>query len=125
MRLLLDTHIYLWWLIESMALPPRARELVEEAEAVFVSTVSIWEAGIKWQAGKLPVSPEDLAAGIGSCGFIELPVVTPHAVMVSTLPLHHRDPFDRMLIAQAMAEPLHLVTSDKVMENYSSVVKLV
>ncbi len=125
MRLLLDTHIYLWWLIESADLPARARNLVNEAEAVFVSTVSIWEAGIKWQAGKLPVAPEALAAGISRCGFVELPVEMRHAVMVSTLPLHHRDPFDRMLIAQAMSEPMHLVTSDRVMENYSGLIQLV
>lgn len=125
MKLLLDTHIYLWWLIEASALPRRARELAAEADAVYVSTVSIWEAGIKWQAGKLPVAPEDLATGIGDCGFIELPVTMPHAVMASKLPLHHRDPFDRMLIAQAMAEPLHLVTSDRALEDYSSLVLMV
>lgn len=125
MRLLLDTHIYLWWLIESADLPTRARKLINEAEAVFVSTVSIWEAGIKWQAGKLPVAPEDLVDGIGRCGFIELPVEMRHAVMVSTLPLHHRDPFDRMLVAQAMSEPMHLVTSDRIMENYSGLIQLV
>ncbi|MCM0045493.1 MAG: type II toxin-antitoxin system VapC family toxin [Burkholderiaceae bacterium] len=125
MKLLLDTHIYLWWLINATALPRRAGELIAEAEAVFVSTVSIWEAGIKWQAGKLPVAPEDLATGIGQCGFAELPVMAPHAVAASRLPLHHRDPFDRMLIAQAMAEPLHFVTSDRALGEYSSLVTIV
>jgi PIN domain nuclease of toxin-antitoxin system len=125
MKLLLDTHIYLWWLIEAADLTRRARELIAEAEAVFVSNVSIWEAGIKWQAGKLPVAPEDLATGIERCGFIELPVMMPHAVMASKLPLHHRDPFDRMLIAQAMAEPLHLITSDRMLEDYSTLVRIV
>ena len=125
MKLLLDTHIYLWWLLDSRDLSGQARELISTCETAYVSTVSIWEAGIKWQAGKLPVPPEDLAEGIGQCRFVELPVTMPHALMASKLPFHHRDPFDRMLIAQAIAEPLHLVTSDKALESYSSLVRLV
>lgn len=125
MKLLLDTHIYLWWLLDSRELSARARELISNCDTAYVSTVSIWQAGIKWQAGKLPVPPEELADGIGQCGFTELPVSMQHALTASKLTFHHRDPFDRMLIAQAIAEPLHLVTTDKVMESYSSLIKLV
>jgi PIN domain nuclease of toxin-antitoxin system len=125
MKLLLDTHIYLWWLLDAEELSARARELISTCETAYVSTVSIWEAGIKWQAGKLTVPPEELADGISQSRFTELPVTMPHALTASKLPFHHRDPFDRMLIAQAIAEPLHLITSDKVMENYSSLIKLV
>lgn len=125
MKLLLDTHIYLWWLLDSKDLSPQARELISLCEEAYVSTVSIWEAGIKWQAGKLPVPPEALADGIRESQFIELPVTLPHALTASKLPFHHRDPFDRMLIAQSLAEPLHLLTADKTLESYSSLVKLV
>ncbi len=125
MKLLLDTHIYLWWLLDSRELSALARELISTSETAYVSTVSIWEAGIKWQAGKLPLPPEVLAEGIGQCEFLELPITLAHALTASKLPFHHRDPFDRMLIAQALSEPLHLVTADKTLESYSSLVKLV
>lgn len=125
MRLLLDTHIYLWWLTDSSELPTRGRELIAKADAIFVSTVSIWEAGIKWQAGKLPIAPEALADGIERCKFIELPVSASHSVQVARLPLLHRDPFDRMLVAQATAEPMHLLTSDRALRSYSDLVCIV
>ncbi len=125
MRLLLDTHIYLWWLTDSPALGARARELVARSDAVYVSTVSIWESGIKWQAGKLPVPPDDLVMGIERCKFVELPITSRHAVAASRLPPHHLDPFDRMLVAQTIAEPMHLLTSDKALESYSALVQIV
>lgn len=125
MKLLLDTHIYLWWLLDSENLTASAREMIANCDAAYISTASIWEAGIKWQAGKLPVSPEALADGISQCKFLELPVTLSHALMASKLPFHHRDPFDRMLVAQSLAEPLHLVTSDKTLGSYSSLIKFV
>ena len=104
MNLLLDTHIYLWWLIDSPALPKQADRMIEDADQVFVSVVSFWEASIKWRAGKLPVSPEIMAEGINQNGLITLPVNLAHTLQLNQLPDHHRDPFDRMLVAQAMAE---------------------
>ncbi len=125
MKLLLDTHIYLWWLIDDAELSRKARELIADANAVFVSAISIWEAGIKWQSGKLPVSPMDLYAGIVPNNFIELPVTMAHTLAAATLPPLHKDPFDRMLVAQAIAEPLHLLSTDKALAEYSYRVQIV
>ena len=125
MNLLLDTPIYLWWLIDSPALPKQAHRMVEDADQVFVSVVSVWEAGIKWRAGKLPVSPEVLVEGINQNGLITLPVNLAHTIQLSQLPDHHRDPFDRMLVAQAMAEPMFLLTSDRALADYGDLVRLV
>ena len=125
MNLLLDTHIYLWWLIDSPALPQRAHQMIEEADQVFVSVVSIWAAGIKWRAGTLPVAPEVLVEGISMNGLSALPVNMAHALQLTQLPDHHRDPFDRILVAQAMAEPMFLLTSDRVLADYGDLVRLV
>ncbi len=125
MNLLLDTHIYLWWLIDSPALPKQGHQMIEDADQVFVSAVSFWEAGIKWRAGKLPVSPEIMAEGMIQNGLIALPVNLAHTLQLSQLPDHHRDPFDRMLVAQAMAEPMFLLTSDRALAAYGDLVRLV
>ena len=125
MNLLLDTPIYLWWLIDSPALPKQAHRMIEDADQVFVSVVSFREAGIKWRAGKLPVSPEVMAEGISQNGLITLPVKLAHTLKLSQLPDHHRDPFDRMLVAQAMAEPMSLLTSDRSLGIYGDLVQLV
>jgi PIN domain nuclease of toxin-antitoxin system len=124
-NLLLDTPIYLWWLIDSPALPKQAHLMIEDADQVFVSVVSFWEAGIKWRAGKLPVSPEVMAEGMTQNGLITLPVNLAHTLQLSQLPDHHRDPFDRMLVAQAMAEPMFLLTSDRALADYGDLVRLV
>jgi len=125
MKILLDTHIYLWWLIDAPDLSRSARNLIAEADALYVSVVSIWEAGIKWQAGKLPVSPADLHENLAINSCTSLPVTMSHALMAAKLPSLHKDPFDRMLVAQAITEPLHLLTTDRVLAEYSSLVKLV
>lgn len=125
MNLLLDTHIYMWWLIDDPQLSGAARELIAESDSICVSVVSIWEAGIKWQAGKLPVSPMDLHEKIEASHCLELPVTMAHALMAAKLPALHKDPFDRMLVAQAIAEPLHLVTTDRILAEYSSLVRIV
>ncbi len=125
MKILLDTHIYLWWLIDAPELPSSARTLIAEADSVIVSVVSIWEAGIKWQAGKLPVSPSDLHESLETNNFQALPVSISHVLEVAKLPPIHKDPFDRMLVAQSIAEPLHLITTDRVLAEYSGLVKLV
>ena len=125
MNLLLDTPIYLWWLIDSPALPKQAHRMIEDADEVFVSVVSFWEAGIKWRAGKLPVAPEVLVEGINQNGLITLPMNLAHTLQLSQLPDHHRDPFDRMLVAQAMAEPMFLLTSNRALADYGDLVRLV
>ena len=122
MRLLLDTQIFLWYLADSKRLVPRARTAIGGADRVFVSAASIWEAAIKTALGKLTVALDDLVAGIAASGFSELPITALHAARVAALPDHHRDPFDRMLIAQALHEPLHLLTADAALRRYSDLI---
>lgn len=122
MRLLLDTQIFLWYLADSRRLAPGAKARISRADQVFVSAASIWEAAIKIGIGKLAAVPDDLIAGIAASGFIALPVTAHHAARVVALPDHHRDPFDRMLVAQALHEPLHLLTADAALARYSDLV---
>jgi PIN domain nuclease of toxin-antitoxin system len=119
---LLDTQAFLWYLADSARLSRRARAEIVRADEVFVSAASIWEATIKTGIGKLSVSLDDLVAGIGASGFAELQISALHASRVATLPPHHRDPFDRLLVAQAILEPLHLMTADAAMKPYSELV---
>lgn len=115
MRLLLDTHALLWWLLDDAALPGSARRAIERAEAVYVSSASVWEIAIKQRLGKLPelsLSAAELPELIAQCRFAALPITDRHAAGVAALPHHHRDPFDHLLIAQAQAEKLVLVTRD-------------
>ncbi len=125
MRLLLDTHIFLWYLTASRKLPKSIFNRIETADVVFISAASIWEAGIKIKQGRLHSSTSDLIAGIASSGFIELPMTATHSALAASLPEYHRDPFDRMLIAQAMAEPLRLLTADGLLRQYSELVEVV
>lgn len=125
MRLLLDTQIYLWYLADSPKLSRRARQVIGEADAVLVSAASIWEAAIKIGIGRLRVAAPELVAGIEASGFVELPVTARHAVAVAALALHHRDPFDRLLIAQALAEPARLLSADPMLKRYADLVELV
>ena len=122
MRLLLDTHIFYWSLYNRSRLPNGALEMILGAEAVFVSAVSIWEMAIKVRLGKMKGDPARLADHITESGFTELPIWSRHAKRVASLPLHHTDPFDRMLVAQAMAEPLHLLTADTKLKPYTDLV---
>jgi PIN domain nuclease of toxin-antitoxin system len=119
MRLLLDTHIFLWAVVGSPLLKASTRRLLECAEEVYVSAASIWEVA------KIDADPAELVAAIEPSGFLELPVSAAHAAAVARLELHHNDPFDRLLIAQALAEPLKLVTADAVLAKYSDVVVVV
>lgn len=125
MRLLLDTHVYLWWLQDSRKLSKSARSRILAATEIFVSSASIWEATIKSGIGKLEVDIDDLVSEIEISNFRELPVTARHAAAVAKLPDIHRDPFDRLLIAQALSEPLRLLTADKVLTQYSELVELV
>jgi PIN domain nuclease of toxin-antitoxin system len=125
MRLLLDTHIFLWAVSGSPRLKSAIRRTIESADQVYVSAASIWEIAIKAQLGKIEADPEELAAAIEASGFIELPVRAAHAAAVARLAPHHADPFDRLLVAQAIAEPLKLLTADAVLARYSELVVLV
>jgi len=118
MKLLLDTHVLLWTVTGHSALRPAARRLISNADAVYVSAASIWEIAIKARLGKIEGNPEALAAAIESSGLIELRVAARHAAAVARLPLHHTDPFDRLLIAQALTEPLRFVTADRALTAY-------
>jgi PIN domain nuclease of toxin-antitoxin system len=112
-RLLLDTHAFLWWLADDPKLHPQARErLADPKSVVFVSSVTIWEIAIKSRLGKLDAGSADLLEEITANDFLELPVSARHALLAGSLPGHHEDPFDRMLIAQAWMEELTLVTRD-------------
>ena len=122
MRLLLDTHIFLWVLADSPSLKPAARELIEDADACYVSAASIWEIAIKARLGKIQADPRQLSAAIEASGFLELPISARHGAGVAELELHHADPFDRLLIAQALAEPLRLLTADAQLSLYSDLV---
>jgi len=124
-RLLLDTQVYLWFVADAPRLAMAARDAIDDADAVFVSAASIWEAAIKIGLGKLDASVEALAAAIALSGFEELPVLSRHAARVVSLPALHRDPFDRLLVAQAIEEPLRLLTADSTLAPYSELVHVV
>lgn len=126
MRLLLDTHALLWWLLDDAELPPSARKAIERADAVLVSAASIWEVAIKQRLGKLPelaIGAAELPALIRESGFLPLPIDLRHAAAVAALPLHHRDPFDHLLIAQARIEDLALVSRDPAFGAYGVTLK--
>ena len=125
MRLLLDTHIFLWAVAGSARLKPATRRLIESADLVCVSAASIWEIAIKASLGKIKADPEALCAAIEASGFSELPIRSAHAAGVARLAPHHTDPFDRLLMAQAFAEPLTLLTADTLLVRYSDLVMLV
>jgi PIN domain nuclease of toxin-antitoxin system len=96
--------------------------MIINAETVFVSSASLWEAIIKIGLNRLDVDPEELVTGIQESGFTELPITSAHTLALLQLESHHKDPFDRMLIAQALSEPLHLLTSDTILSQYSNLV---
>ncbi len=117
MRLLLDTVAVVRWLDPSPPLSRRAQDAITTADDVRVSVVSLWELSIKQSIGKLTVRA-DLREHVARQSFIELPVLGEHTVAVRDLPLYHRDPFDRMLIAQARCEGFTIVTSDRAFAAY-------
>ncbi len=122
MRLPLDTHVFLWAVAGSSSLKRPARRFIESAGQVYVSAASIWEVAIKASLGKIDADPAALIAAITDSGFIELPVTATHAAGVAALPSLHNDPFDRILLAQALAEPLRLLTAGAALAKYSDVV---
>ena len=123
-RLLLDTQIVLWALAGHRRLPREARRLIDDHEAV-VSAASIWEIAIKVSIGKLDADPAAVRQALEPSGFDELPVTGEHAARVALLPPHHRDPFDRLLVAQCLVEGLVLLTADAQLASYGGFVRLV
>jgi PIN domain nuclease of toxin-antitoxin system len=124
MRILLDTHLLLWALGAPSRLPARARKAIADGE-VFVSAASIWEISIKAGLGKLSADPDEVLAALEPAGFMGLPVTGQHAARVVALPPLHRDPFDRLLIAQALTEPMRLLTNDVALAPYGDIVSVV
>jgi PIN domain nuclease of toxin-antitoxin system len=116
-RLLLDTQVFLWWRMDDPRLAAAVRAAVAEAELVFVSVASAWEAAIKMALGRLRL-PDRFETGVVDSGFERLLISFAHAERAGGLPVHHSDPFDRMLVAQAQAEGLTLVTHDRRLAPY-------
>lgn len=117
MRLLIDSHVALWWLARDEALGPVSAAHLQSADEVFFSAVTPWELGIKKALGRLAY-PDGLVAALSATGFVELSISAAHAERAPALPPHHRDPFDRMLVAQAQLESLVLLTADRSLDAY-------
>ena len=119
MRLLLDTHVLLWWLADDAQLVKTARAIIANPDNdVLVSAASLWEIAIKTALGRLEIELDDLEDAIARNRFRQLAIGFRHAVTVGRLPNLHRDPFDRMLVAQASVEELRVVSHDRVFERY-------
>jgi PIN domain nuclease of toxin-antitoxin system len=119
MRYLLDTHAILWYVEANPDFPPELRELIDSSECLY-SVASLWEIAIKQSLGRLPVNIaiSDLDQICRRAGFRPLPVLPPHLDRLKTLPSIHRDPFDRLLVAQALEEGLAIVTRDRLIPQY-------
>jgi PIN domain nuclease of toxin-antitoxin system len=127
-RVLLDTHLLIWALDEFHRLPTEMRDIIRDPHnEVIFSVVSIWEIAIKARLGRtnFAVRADEIAGSAVATGFLELPLRWQAAAAVADLPMHHRDPFDRVIVAQAMTEPLHLYTVDRKLIPYSPLVRVV
>ena len=124
MNLLLDSHVILWWLADDPRLSRKARRLIERADEAYVSAATTWELALKASLGKLEM-PEGFVETVEEEGFLHLPVTPVHAMAVEALPWHHRDPFDRLLVAQARAEGLRLLTAERLLARYGDHVVVV
>jgi PIN domain nuclease of toxin-antitoxin system len=120
---LLDTHVLLWALSQPEKLSAATRRQIDAGE-VYASAASIWEISIKSALGKLAANPSDILAAIAPAGFILLSITGEHAAKVVELPPLHKDPFDRLLVAQSLVEPMLLLTNDAAHRNYGSFVIL-
>jgi PIN domain nuclease of toxin-antitoxin system len=117
-RVLLDSHVVLWWDTDLSKLSDDQREAIGDSNnQIFVSAVTVWELGIKRSSGKV-ILGESIRLLARRLGFVELPITMEHSEAAASLPLHHKDPFDRMLVAQAMVEGLTVVTADDVLRRY-------
>jgi PIN domain nuclease of toxin-antitoxin system len=123
MRILLDTHIFLWLVTDDRKAKSTLRTQIESATEVYVSAASVWEVAIKHALGKIDGDPVAFHQAIDAFGFRELPITGEHTLAVAKLPPIHKDPFDRLLIAQAMTEPLTLLTADDLLCGYSDLVR--
>jgi len=124
-NLLLDTHVALWAISDSPKLPQQARELIRSPKTtVWISTASVWEIAIKHALGRgdMPISSQDALGYFRESGYRLLAIEPEHAVAVEELPAHHQDPFDRILVAQALSEPMRLMTHDPVVARYSDTI---
>jgi len=119
MKLLLDTHAILWWQRDDRRLNHNAREAIATADVVWVSAVSGWEVAIKLALGRLRLD-EPFPVLLAADDFTELPMTLAHADRLQNLPAHHSDPFDRMLVAQALTEKATLVSHDRALEPYGA-----
>ena len=119
MKLLLDTHVFLWWRANDARLSEKARAAIAGADIVFVSAATAWEAAIKSSLGRIHY-PDTIEAGVEASGFEKLPITLAHAERAAALPRLHADPFDRMLVAQAEIEGLSIVTSDRILQRYGT-----
>ncbi len=118
-RVLLDTHVLLWWLSDDTCLSENAKKIISNpANEIYISAATVWEISIKRALGKL-VAPLDLDKIVEEEGFIPLPISLFHGEQAGLLPDFHKDPFDRMLIAQSQSEGLEIISSDKQIEKYS------
>lgn len=125
MRFLIDSHLLLWWLNRDAKLSSRAKAFMEDPEnTLFVSAATFWELRIKQQIGRLHL-PGNFLSIVFASGFEPLPVSPQHTEQLSKLPAHHKDPFDRMIVAQAAAENLQVLTSDEQLTQYGKRVRLV
>ena len=125
MNLLLDTHVALWAIADSPKLPQRARDLIQAPKTtVWVSAASIWEIVIMCGMGRgdMPVSGQDAVRYFQESGYRFLPIDVEHALAVESLPAHHQDPFDRILVAQALVEPMRLMTHEPLVARYSDTI---
>jgi PIN domain nuclease of toxin-antitoxin system len=124
MTLLIDTQIAFWVALDLPKLPAAARQRIANASVVYVSAVSLWEIGMKVSTCKLKLrmSTSDLEAKLAASNFVPLALTWGHAIRAYDVAPFHRDPFDRLLLAQAVTEPLHLLTTDESLKSYSSLV---
>ena len=122
MRVLLDTHVLLWWFLDETVISPGARAAIaDEANDTFVSAATAWEIAIKFKTGKLPSAAPlmaNLEEAILEGGFAGMPVTLRHGELAGSLPPHHKDPFDRVLIAQAQVERLTLISNERLFDRY-------
>lgn len=128
MRLLLDTQLAVWWQIDSRRVPAQVRQLVQDTDGpVYLSRASLWELAIKFSLGRLKLDLPQFCKRVVEDGFEWLDITEEHLLVVAKLTVHddHKDPFDRLLVAQSLTEPLILLTADAKLERYGSTVRVV
>jgi PIN domain nuclease of toxin-antitoxin system len=127
-NVLLDTHVALWAIQDNAALPSSAREIIlSPTNTIYVSTATLWEISIKFSLGRgdMPIDAREALTYFREAGYRILPIEPEHVVEVQSLPAHHKDPFDRLLVAQALTEPMRLLTHDSLVARYSDTIMLV